>query len=151
MMPDVFFQIAAVGVLATYAHLIMALWAPSYGLPRIDFSMGIADISWGESFGGKPPYWMGFTAIHLNGIIFAFVYATEMAPILPGPALIKGLIWGGILFVGAPVHLRSVLFEGRLFRPQAWPLGLGDGTRGAWRLRLNSGLAVPGSLKRAAV
>ncbi len=30
--------IAAVGVLATYAHLIMALWAPSYGLPRIDFS-----------------------------------------------------------------------------------------------------------------
>ena len=62
MTPDVFFQIAAVGALATYAHIIMALWAPSYGLPRIDFSMGIAEISWGQSFDGKPPYWMAAAA-----------------------------------------------------------------------------------------
>ena len=115
MAPDVFFQIAAVGALATYAHLVMALWAPSYGLPRIDFSAGIADISWGESFGGKPPYWMGFAAIHLNGIIFAFVYATEMAPILPGPALVKGLIWGGILFVGAQFVFVPFFLKGGFF------------------------------------
>ncbi len=115
MTPDVFFQIAAVGALATYAHLIMALWAPSYRLPRIDFSMGIAEISWGESFDGKPPYWMGFTAIHLNGILFAFVYATEMAPILPGTALIKGLIWGGILFVGAQLIFVPFFLKGGFF------------------------------------
>ena len=115
MEPGVFFQIAAVGALATYAHLVMALWAPSYGLPRIDFAMGIADISWGESFDGKPPYWMGFAAIHLNGILFAFVYATEIAEMLPGPDVVKGVLWGGILFIGAQFIFVPFFLKGGFF------------------------------------
>lgn len=125
---DVFILIAAVGVLATYAHLVMALWAPRYGLPRLDFSLGIAELSWAEKFDGKPPYWMGFAAIHMNGIILALVYATEVGPLLPGIPLVKGILWGGILFVGAqfifvPFFLRGGFF-GLKHHPRAWMTAL---------------------------
>jgi hypothetical protein len=72
---DVFILIALAGILATYAHLVVALWAPRFGLPRIDFSAGIAELTWGETFDGNAPYWMGFAAIHMNGIVFALLYA----------------------------------------------------------------------------
>ena len=42
---DVFILIAAAGFLATYTHLVIALWAPRFGLPRLDFAMGIAELT----------------------------------------------------------------------------------------------------------
>ena len=125
---DVFILIAAVGFLATYAHLVIALWAPRFGLPRLDLAMGIAELTWGDSFEGKAPYWMGFWAIHPNGILFALVYATLVGPLLPGIPLLRGLIWGGILFVAAqlifvPVFLRGGIF-GRKHHRLAWATAL---------------------------
>lgn len=116
--------IVVAGVLATYAHIMVALWADRFGLPKIDLSMGMADLCFGESMGGKPPYWMGFFVIHLNGVIFALVYATEVAQYLPGPGVVKGIIWGAILWVGAmfifvPVFFRDGLFGVKLHR-MAW-------------------------------
>ena len=37
-----FAMVAAAGVLATYVHLAFALWAPRYGLPRLDFAKAMA-------------------------------------------------------------------------------------------------------------
>jgi uncharacterized membrane protein YagU involved in acid resistance len=124
MQLDHFIVIAAAGLLATYAHLVAALWAPRFGLPRLDLSMGIAELTWGETFEGKAPYWMGFAAIHMNGIVFALLYATVVAPLLPGIGVVRGLIYGGILFVGAqllfvPIFLRGGLF-GMKHHPMAW-------------------------------
>ena len=126
---DTFILIAAAGALAAYAHLVVALWAHRFGLPRLDLAMGMADLCWGETFEGRPPpYWMGFAIIHVNGILFALVYATEVAQYLPGPGLIKGVLWGGILWVGAmlifvPVFFRDGLFGVKLHR-MAWATAL---------------------------
>jgi Family of unknown function (DUF6789) len=125
---DSFILIAAVGALATYAHIVVALWADRFGLPKIDLSMGMAELCWGGSFDGKPPYWMGFIAIHLNGIIFALVYATEVGRLLPGPGVVSGVLWGGILWVGAmlifvPVFFRDGLFAVKMHK-MAWATAL---------------------------
>ena len=123
MQLDVFVLIAAVGVLATYAHLIVALWAPCFGLPRIDFSMGMAELTWGETFPEKAPYWMGFTMIHVNGIIFALVYATEVGQLLPGPGVVKGVLWGGVLFVAAQLVFVPFFLKGGFFGLKHGPTG----------------------------
>lgn len=128
MQLDDFILVAAVGLLATYAHLVMALWAPRYGLPRLDLPMGIADLTWAESFDGRPPYWMGFSAIHVNGILLALAYATIVGELLPGPALVRGVLYGGILYVVAqfffvPLFLRGGLF-GVKHHPMSWSTAL---------------------------
>ncbi len=121
---DFFILTVLVGILATYVHMAFALWAPKYGLPRLDFGKVMADLCFGETFDGDPPYWLGLVALHLNGIVFALLYATLVGPLLPGPLFVRGLIWGGILFIGSqclfvPVFLRHGFF-GLKAHPRAW-------------------------------
>lgn len=111
---EFFVHVAAVGILATYVHLIFALWAPRYGLPRIDFPRGMTQLTFGDSFEGPAPYGWGIAVIHMNGILFALLYAT-VAQYLPGDLFVRGLIWGGILFIGAqfifvPIFLQDGVF-----------------------------------------
>ena len=111
-------------MLATYAHMVVALWAPRYGLPRLDFAAGLTELSFAGSFKGPPPYWLGLLALHLNGIVFALLYATVVGPALPGPPLVKGLLFGGILLLGSqclfvPLFLRGGFF-GVKDHPRAW-------------------------------
>ena len=95
-------HVSIAGILATYIHLIFALWAPRYGLPRIDFPRGMTQLTFGDSFEGPAPYGWGIAVIHMNGIVFALLYATVVGPLLPvEPLVVRGLIWGGILFIGA--------------------------------------------------
>ncbi len=98
---EFFVHVSLAGILATYVHLIFALWAPRYGLPRIDLPRGMTQLTFGDSFEGPAPYAWGIFVIHLNGIIFALLYATVVAQYLPGELVIRGLIWGFIWFIGA--------------------------------------------------
>ena len=112
------------GILATYVHLMFALWAPKYGLARLDFAKVLNEISFKESFEQEPPYWLGLLQLHLNGIVFALLYATVVGPLLPGEPLWRGLMWGGILFIGSqflfvPVFLRHGIL-GLKGHPRAW-------------------------------
>ena len=112
------------GIIATYGLLIMALWAFRLGLPRLDFSRAMAELTYGESFEGQAPYWAGQAVIYLNGIFFALIYATVVARYLPGPDLVKGVIWGGILFVMSgvfyvPLFLREGFFLSHIHK-NAW-------------------------------
>jgi hypothetical protein len=112
------------GILATYLHMVFALWAPHYGLPRLDFGKVMAELCFAESFEGKPPYWLGLVALHLNGILFALLYATLVGPLLPGPLFVRGLLFGGILLLGSqlvfvPVFLKHGFF-GLKAHPRAW-------------------------------
>jgi hypothetical protein len=106
---------AAAGVLATYVHFMFALWAPRYGLPRLDFAKMLADLSFAESFDGPPPYWLGLLALHLNGIVFALLYATVFGALLPGPGLVRGLIFGGILLIGSQCLFVPVILQEGFF------------------------------------
>jgi hypothetical protein len=124
MQLDFFIMAAAAGFLATYVHLVFALWAPRFGLPRLDFAKVLADLSFKDSFEGDPPYWLGLLAVHLNGIVFALLYATAVGPLLPGIPLVRGILWGAILFVGSqclfvPLFLRHGFFA-RKAHPRAW-------------------------------
>jgi len=124
MQLDDFVMAVAAGFLATYVHLVLALWAPRFGLPRLDFAKALAELSFAGSFDGAPPYWLGLLAVHLNGIVFALLYATVFGPVLPGVPLVRGLIYGGILLIGSqclfvPLFLREGFF-GRKKNPRAW-------------------------------
>jgi hypothetical protein len=110
-------QAGLAGFIASYLHLMMALWGPAYGLPRLDFGMGIAVNSWGESFEGKdPPYWAGFFAVLMNGVLFGLLYASVVGPWLAGyidaPPAVLGMVYGAILwfpaqFIFVPFFLKG--------------------------------------------
>lgn len=96
---DIFLSIILSACVATYCLLTVALWAPGVGLPRLDFSKVLGKFMYGPSYDGKQPYFGGMASIYMNGIVFALMYSTIMAGYLPGPAVIKGGIWGFILFL----------------------------------------------------
>ena len=112
------------GIIATYGLVVMALWAFRLGLPRLDFSRAMAELTYGESFEGQAPYWAGQAVIYLNGVFFALIYATVVAQYLPGPDLVKGAIWGGILFLISgvffvPLFMREGFFLSHIHK-NAW-------------------------------
>ncbi len=101
------------GIVATYGLLVTALWAGGLGLPRLDFARAMAELTYGESFEGQAPYWAGQAVIYLNGIFFALIYATVVAQYLPGPDLLRGVMWGAILwFVSGVFFVPLFLKEG---------------------------------------
>ncbi len=121
---EFFLLASAAGIIATYVHLMFALWAPKYGLVRLDFPKMLNKISFADSFEQEPPYWLGLLQLHLNGIVFALLYATLVGPLLPGEPFIRGLIWGGILFIGSqflfvPIFVRHGIL-GLKAHPKAW-------------------------------
>jgi len=124
------------GIIATYGLVVMALWAFRLGLPRLDFSRAMAELTYGQSFEGPAPYWAGQAVIYLNGIFFALIYATVVAQYLPGIPIVKGAIWGVILFLISgvffvPLFMREGFFLSHIHK-NAWITSLM--VHGAWGL-----------------
>ncbi|MDH3713984.1 MAG: hypothetical protein OET44_09085 [Gammaproteobacteria bacterium] len=121
---DTFMLIVLAGALAAYVHLVCALWAPAIKLPSLDFSAALTRATFEDSFGGDPPWLLGFVCVHLNGAVLALLYATAIAPLLPGPPLLRGILWGMILWLAAmllfvPMVLRDGIFASKR-HPRAW-------------------------------
>lgn len=121
---DFMLAVAIAGFLATYFHLVFALTADRVGLPRLDFTKGTAQLIFGESYGGNPPYILGLAAVHLNGIVFALVYAGVVGPMMSGPNVLRGLAYGGLLYVYSqcihvPVFMKGGIFS-RKVNSLAW-------------------------------
>ena len=121
---DFFIVVTLTGILATYLHLVMGQWAGRIGLFRLDFSRVMADLSYAESFEGEPSYWAGQIAVMFNGVFFAFLYATVIGPHLPGEPIVRGFLFGLILFFGSglffiPVYLKDGIFMLRV-SSKAW-------------------------------
>jgi hypothetical protein len=117
-------QASVAGILGGYVLLIFALWAPRYGLPRLDFPRGMTQLTFGDSFEGPAPYGLGIALLLVNGILFALLYATVVGPLLPGELVVRGLIWGVILFFGAQLIFVPIFLKGGIFSlkhgPKAW-------------------------------
>ena len=116
--------VATAGFLATYFHLVFALTANKVGLARLDLAKGTGMLIFGDSYGGNPPYLLGFFAVHLNGIIFALLYATVIGPMMSGPNVLRGLAFGGLLYLYAqcihvPIFMKGGLFSHKVSR-LAW-------------------------------
>ena len=110
-----FVVVSLAGILATYLHLVMGQWGEGLGMMRLDFPKVMAKLTYGDSFEGEPPYWAGMACVFLNGIFFAFIYATVVGQYLPGEPVVKGLIFGAGLFFASgmffiPVYLKEGFF-----------------------------------------
>jgi len=121
---DFLLAVALTGFLATYFHLVFALTADRVGLVRLDLAAGTGKLMFGESYDGNPPYILGLAAVHLNGIVFALVYATVIGPMLSGPGVLRGLIYGGLLYlysqcIHVPVFMKGGLFSHKV-SSRAW-------------------------------
>ena len=127
------------GIMGSYGLVSMALWADSLGLPRLDFSRAMANITYSRTFEGREfepgagggenlsntPYWPGMIVLFMNGIFFALLYSSVIAKYIPlDQSILKGAVWGLILwFVSGvfyvPVYLKEGVFLSRI-HPWAW-------------------------------
>lgn len=124
------------GIMATYGLLSMAMWADSVGLPRLDFSRAMANVTFARTFEDdvKPgagvdapntPYWAGMAVIFMNGIFFALLYSSVAAKYIPiEQDVLKGAAWGVVLwFVSGVFYVPFYLREGFMLsgiHPLAW-------------------------------
>ena len=116
------------GFFATYAHLLTAKWVDGVGLPKLDLSAAISELTFADAYDGKPPYLLGTGVILINGILLALIYATLVAPLLPGSLLVRGLLWGLFLFLVsgcffAPVIMKDGFFMSKV-HSRAWVTAL---------------------------
>lgn len=112
---DFFIVVTLSGILATYLHLVMGQWSHKIGMPRLDFARVMANLTYEDSFEGEPSYWAGQIAVILNGVFFAFLYATVIGPYLPGEPVVRGIQFGVLLYLASglffiPVYLKEGLF-----------------------------------------
>ncbi|MDA0999347.1 MAG: hypothetical protein O2807_02355 [bacterium] len=114
--------VAIAGFLATYAHLLFALIGDRFGLAKLDFARGLGGLFFGGSYG------LGLAAVHLNGIVFALVYAGLIGPLLPGALVVRGLVYGGLLFIFSQCFFNPAItghgFFSRKLHPRAWMTAL---------------------------
>jgi uncharacterized protein DUF6789 len=89
------------GIVATLVMTLMTYAAPHLGGPRMD----IAAMLGSSLHGGQMPaplssyWWMGMMMHWVNGaILFPLFYAYVLYPLLPGPAWVRGLTLGLILW-----------------------------------------------------
>ncbi len=121
---DFLLAVATAGFLATYFHMVFALTAGRVGLAKLDLAKGTGKLLFGDSYDGDPPYLLGLAAVLLNGIIFGLVYATVIGPMMSGPHVLRGLAFGGLLYLYAqcihvPIFMKGGLFSHKV-NPRAW-------------------------------
>lgn len=127
------------GVMGSYGLVAMSLWSDSLGLPRLDFSRAMANITYSRTFEGKDfeagagggqnlpntPYWPGMIVLFMNGIFFSLLYSSVVGNYIPIEyATLKGATWGVILwFVSGvfyvPFYLKEGFFLSKI-HPLAW-------------------------------
>ncbi len=128
------------GIIGTYGLLIMALWADSLGLPRLDFSRAMANVTYARTFekevgvgagvdAPNTPYWPGMIVIYFNGVVFALMYSSFAASYIAAyspidHSAINGAIYGIILwFISGVFYVPFYLKEGFMLshiHPLAW-------------------------------
>ena len=133
---EFFVMSAFAGIMGTYGLLTMANWADSLGLPRLDFSRAMANVTYARTFekdvgpgagvdAPNTPYWPGMVVIFMNGIFFALLYSSVVAQWIPiEQAPLKGAVWGLVLwFVSGVFYVPFYLREGFMLsgiHPLAW-------------------------------
>ena len=94
---------AVAGLIATAAMTALLLVEPSVGLPKIAIgqilstSLGLAS----AHLAGGPA--LGWIIHFIIGAVLALLYAAVFERRLPGGALARGLIYGGLVFLAAQV------------------------------------------------
>lgn len=113
MTAEFIFKVSYAGFFATYVHMLLGLWAPRVGLPKLDFARRMASLAFDNAYGGKPPYVLGLAILFVNGIFFAMLYAAVIGPLLPGTLMMRGFIFTGLLYLVAQcVFVPAIMHDG---------------------------------------
>ncbi len=115
MTVEFFMKASLAGFFATYVHMLLGLWAPHIGLPRLDFAGRMASLSFTDSFEEPPPYTLGLAILFLNGIFFTILYATVIGPLLPGTPLMRGMMMTGILYIASQAFFVPLFMHAGFF------------------------------------
>jgi hypothetical protein len=95
------------GLVGTIAMTMMMYWVgPLMGLMKMDIAGGLG--------GMLGIGWAGGMVVHfMNGtLIFPGIYAGLFSAVLPGSPLLKGLLWGAILWLLAQLIVMPMLGGG---------------------------------------
>jgi len=117
-------QSALAGFIATYVLMVFAQWADRFGLPRVDFAHEQAELTLRDVVKGPSAYFIGLMILHMNGIVFALLYssvAQKYLPGIPGYPIVKGILYGEILFVLAGLIYVPIFFRLGFFAIKAHP------------------------------
>lgn len=115
---------ALAGLIATYVLMVFAQWADRYGLPRVDFAHEQAELTLRDVVHGAPAYFIGLGILHMNGVVFSLLYSSVFAKYIPtigGYEVIRGIIYGEILFVLAGLIYVPIFFRIGFFAVKAHP------------------------------
>lgn len=102
----------AAGAIATATMTALLLVEPSIGLPAIAvgqllssaMSVGVAHLSVGAAAG-----WLMHLVV---GILFALLYAVAVADRFAGPHVVRGMIFGALVFVAAQLFFMPLVGAG---------------------------------------
>ncbi|MBA3806270.1 MAG: hypothetical protein H0X14_11230, partial [Acidobacteria bacterium] len=89
------------GFIATLAMTMVMYVAPMMGMPKMDIAAMLGSMMSKQMPAPMSGGWlMGMMMHFVNGtIIFPPIYAYLLYPILPGSPLLKGVVWGLILWL----------------------------------------------------
>ncbi len=89
------------GFIATLAMTMVMYVAPMMGMPKMDIAAMLGSMMSKQMPAPMSGGWlMGMMMHFVNGtIIFPLIYAYLLYPLLPGSPLLKGVVWGLILWL----------------------------------------------------
>jgi hypothetical protein len=102
-------RIAAAGLLGALSMALAAYVFNLLGIPMPDLGRFIATKLLGYHSHRTR---LGFVLHCINGVVLALIYAVLIVPILPGPYVIRGLIYGVALWLVMMVVLLPLLGDG---------------------------------------
>jgi hypothetical protein len=117
------------GFLATAFMTVLAYVAPLVGLPKMDFAAMLGSLftdGTPEQWTGA--WWLGMVVHFINGsIIFSLIYAYLLFRFLAGPAWLKGIQWGMILWLLSEAFVMPAMgagfFSANMPDPSLWVIG----------------------------
>jgi len=100
------------GVLGTLAMTMLFMIEPVLGLPKMAEG-GILSTVMSASVANLPVGFVGGWIIHFGvGIVLALLYAMTVAPRMPGPPIVRGAVYGALVFVGAQLVVMPLVGAG---------------------------------------
>lgn len=91
-----FLRAITAGFIATFVMTVTGFWQAGIGLPKFDVGSMLA-ANMGHGYG-----W-GQAAHFIDGMLLALIYARWLYRVLPGPVLVRGILYGIITTVAAGV------------------------------------------------
>jgi len=103
---------AVAGVLGTTAMTLLFLLEPLVGLPRLAEGSILSTVM-SATVAHMPVGVLGGWLVHFGvGVLLALVYAGAVSERLPGPPVVRGALFGGLIFIGAQLAIMPLVGAG---------------------------------------